>query len=51
MNGHLVCLIGLTTKLTATDGDKQSAEHLRFIDYYASANYADYLCQKTIGDS
>ncbi len=51
MNGHLVCLIGLTTKLTATDGDKRSTEHLRFIDYLASANYADYLCQQTIGDS
>lgn len=51
MNGHLVCLIGLTTQGTMVDGNKAVTEHLSFIDYEAAISYANYLCQKEMGET
>ena len=48
MNGHLICLIGLTTKATLEDGNKSVVNSLSFIDYCAAVNYSMYLCQKTV---
>lgn len=41
-----VCLIGLTTILTRTDGNKIATNDYAFIDYNASVEYAKKLCQE-----
>lgn len=45
MNGHLVCLIGLTTKLTNVDGNKSVTEKLAFINYNASIQYSVHMLE------
>lgn len=50
MNGHLVCLIGLTTDLTLNDGNREVVENLDFIKYTASIQYANRLCHDELGD-
>ncbi|XQP55913.1 MAG: hypothetical protein ACOQNY_00755 [Mycoplasmoidaceae bacterium] len=46
LNGHLVCLIGLTTKLTNVDGNKSVTKDLGFIDYDPCVQYSVHLLQK-----
>lgn len=46
MNGHLVCLIGLTTQATLEDGNKSVVDNLSFIDYNAALDYSIYTCQQ-----
>ena len=41
-----ICLIGLTTVLTRTDGNKLATKDYAFIDYNASVEYAKKLCQE-----
>ncbi|MCQ3915702.1 MAG: hypothetical protein MJ195_03125 [Mycoplasmoidaceae bacterium] len=48
MNGHLVCLIGLTTKATLEDGNKSVVDNLSFIDYSAAVDYSIYTCKQEI---
>lgn len=48
MNGHLVCLIGLTTNATIEDGNKTVVDNLSFIDYDAALNYSIYNCQQNV---
>lgn len=48
MNGHLVCLIGLTTQGTIEDGNKTVVNNLSFIDYNAALNYSVYNMQQTV---
>lgn len=50
LNGHLIGLIGLTTKLTLTDGNTETVKDLDFIDYNASIQYANRLCKEEIGE-
>lgn len=50
MNGHLVCLIGLTTKAAAEDGNRDVTDHLSFIDYNPAVNYSVYKCYQEVGD-
>lgn len=51
MNGHLVCLIGLTTKATLEDGNKEVVDNLSFIDYNAAVNYSIYFCEHDVEES
>lgn len=46
MDGHSVCLIGLTTKGTLIDGNLQGIEGLSFIDYNASVTYSKWYLQE-----
>jgi len=50
MNGHTVCLIGLTTNDTLTDGNIESMKKLSFIDYNAAVNYSKAFCYEAIGE-
>jgi len=50
MNGHNVCLIGLTTKLTKTDGNTAAIKDLSFINYNASINYTKQYIIDTLGE-
>ncbi|MCQ3914537.1 MAG: hypothetical protein MJ201_01815 [Mycoplasmoidaceae bacterium] len=49
MDGHLICLFGLTTQATITDGNKDVVNHYSFIDYNSAVSYSAYLCQKELG--
>lgn len=48
MNGHPICLVGLTTDATLEDGNKSVTDNLSFIDYNAALNYSVYNCQHTV---
>lgn len=50
MNGHLVCLLGLTTKSAMEDGNQAVVKSFSFADYAASLYYASNLCYETLGD-
>jgi len=49
LNGHNICLIGLATKLTKTDGNTQAIKDLSFINYNASINYTKQYIIDTLG--
>ncbi|XQP55017.1 MAG: hypothetical protein ACOQNV_02690 [Mycoplasmoidaceae bacterium] len=48
MNGHLVCLVGLTTQSTPEDGNKSVVDNLSFIDYNAALDYSMYTCKQEL---
>lgn len=50
IHGHPICLIGLTTKGTRTDGNKKYVSQLSFIEYKAAVNYAKYFAHMQLGD-
>lgn len=50
MDGHLVCLIGLTTRSTYDDGNQDIVRSYSFIDYNAAVCYSAYLCRQELGD-
>ncbi len=50
MNGHLVCLIGLTTQSTPQDGNKAVVDNLSFINYNYAVDYSIYNCREESGD-
>ena len=50
MDGHLICLIGLTTNDTLLDGNQAVVKHLSFVDYNASVSYSAKLCYDTLGE-
>ncbi|MCQ3914542.1 MAG: hypothetical protein MJ201_01845 [Mycoplasmoidaceae bacterium] len=50
MNGHNVCIIGLTTKGTLVDGNLNAIKDLAFIDYNASVTYTKTLAKSELGE-
>lgn len=49
MNGHLVCLLGLTTESAMEDGNQAVVRSFSFADYAASLYYASKYCYESIG--
>lgn len=50
INHHPICLIGLTTDLTETDGKIDVVKEFSFIDYIASVHYAKQFAREQLGD-
>lgn len=46
LNGLKICIFGLTTQLTKTDGNSNATKNFTFMDYNAAIVYANYLCKK-----
>lgn len=51
IHGHPICLIGLTTKETRTDGKIDVVSSLAFIDYIAAVHYAKRFAREQLGDA
>ena len=45
LNGLKVCIFGLTTQLTKTDGNGNVTKNFTFMDYNPAIVYANYLCK------
>lgn len=50
INNHPICLIGLTTNLTETDGKIDVVKEFSFIDYIAAVHYAKQFARDQMGD-
>lgn len=48
--GHPICLIGLTTYGTSTDGNHDVVDGLSFIDYTASIHYSKIYAKEQLGE-
>lgn len=49
INGHDICIIGLTTDKTLTDGKLDVVKEFSFIDYIASVHYAKTFALQQLG--
>ena len=50
MNGHNVCIFGLTTQETINDSNVYATDTTAFINYEASITYSKLLLKETIGE-
>lgn len=50
MNGHLVCLLGLTTQSAMEDGNQAVVRAFSFADYAASLYYSTNYLYETVGE-
>lgn len=50
LNGLKICIFGLTTQLTKTDGNDEVTKYFTFMDYNPAVVYANYLCKEQEGN-